>query len=85
MEHLRRNTNNDRIIYTLESLRKENKTALSKELNAVIDKIVNVCTGILSSLVSGSILSIVKNEEKVSVNIVQALILLFVIFLVFGM
>lgn len=80
MEHLRRNTNNDRIIYTLESLKKENERALSKELNALMDKIVNVCTGILSSLISGTILSIVKNEGKVSLNTVPALILLFVIF-----
>lgn len=75
MEHLTRNTNNDRIIYTLENIKKRNESIVGKEITNLVDKIVNVSTGILSSLASGSIISILKNEKKIELGIIATLVL----------
>lgn len=70
MEHLTRNTNNDRLIYTIESTRREDQNIIDKNLKELIDKVVNILTGILSSIVSASLISIWKNEQKIPLSYV---------------
>lgn len=62
MEHLRRNTNNDRLIYTIEKANKERSSVIEKELVELVNRVVTVVTGILSSVISGSVVGILKND-----------------------
>lgn len=64
MEHLTRNTNNDRLIYTIENNRKEEENIIDKRLKEFIDRIETISTGILSSIISAGIVSIWKNEQE---------------------
>lgn len=82
MEHLTRNTNNDRLIYTIENKRKEDQDAIDKNLKELIDKVVNVLTGILSSIVSASIVSIWKDERKIPCHLIISTIIFIIIALV---
>lgn len=68
MEHLTRNTNNDRIINAISSVKLEQVDSLNKQLEELANKTVTVFTGILSSLISGVLVSIVKQEGKVGIE-----------------
>lgn len=75
MEHLTRNTNNDRIIYTIENIKESNTDVLRDELTRLSEKVVTVFTGILSSIVSSGIIGIIKGQEDISLNVVVYVIL----------
>lgn len=83
MEHLTRNTNNDRLIYTIESTKRENRSIIDKNLKELADKITTVSTGLLSSIISASIISILKEEENFRCNFVITSIILLVIIIAF--
>lgn len=80
MEHLTRNTHNDRIIYTLESIKQNNQSMVDKEISTLIEKIINVFVGVLSSIISASIVGILKGEEKIPCGIL-GMFLIFIIVL----
>lgn len=88
MEHLTRNTNNDRIIYTIENLKKENSKNITKEIKELSDRVVTAVTGILSSLISAILVSLLKDESAFKDNFLVFLIIfmviLFIIWFVFG-
>lgn len=83
MEHLTRNTNNDRLIYTIESTKREDQSIIDKNLKELVDKITIVLTGLLSSIISASIISILKDEKKFQCNFVITSIILLVIIIAF--
>ena len=82
MEHLTRNANNERIIYTLEELKAEKNQYVYNKMDELVDKIINICVGICSSIVSGTLLVVVGGNSKESINIVILIALFIVIFLV---
>ena len=66
MEHLRRNTNNAKLIYTIEKIRTNNQQLLEKKADRLIDLVMSSFAGILSSVISACIVQIViKNEDIV--------------------
>lgn len=77
MEHLTRNTNNDRLIYTIESTKKDNQNVIDKNLKELVDKITNILTALLSSIISASILSILKDEKIFQYNLILTLVLFY--------
>lgn len=81
MEHLTRNTNNDRIINAISDVKIQHVDSLNKQLNELVNKTVTVFSGILSSLISGSLISIIKKETAVGLDIVWLLII-FIILLI---
>lgn len=83
MEHLTRNTNNDRLIYTIENNRKEEKDKIDKRLKEFINRIETISTGILSSIISAGIVSIWKNEQKFPCYLLFSTIMFLVITIVF--
>lgn len=83
MEHLTRNTSNDRLIYTIESTKREDQSIIDKNFKELTDKIISVLTGLLSSIISASIISILKNEEKFHCNFVIILIIFLLFVIVF--
>lgn len=80
MEHLTRNTHNDRIIYTLESIKQNNQSMVDKEISILIEKIINVFVGVFSSIISASVVGILKGEEKIPGGIL-GICLIFVVVL----
>lgn len=74
MEHLTRNTNNDRLLYTIESIKRKNEDMLEKKLIELVDKVTNIITALLSSIISACILSILREEEKFKFNLILTLI-----------
>ncbi len=66
MEHLVRNTNNDRIVNTIKTIQIENNTIKNKELISLLDKVVTACTGILSSVISAIIMALLKKESSIN-------------------
>lgn len=80
MEHLTRNTNNDRIINAISRVKLEHVDSLNKQLEELVNKTITVFTGILSSLISGILVSILKQEGKFGIEKVW-LPLLFIILL----
>ena len=66
MEHLSRNTNNAKLIYTIEKIRTNNQQLLEKKADRLIDLVMSSFAGILSSVISACIVQIViKNEDIV--------------------
>lgn len=59
MEHLRRNTNNAKLIYTIEKIRTNNQQLLEKKADRLIDLVMSSFAGILSSVISACIVQIV--------------------------
>ena len=75
-----RNTNYDRIVNTMNSLRKEDSRKLDKEIRELIDRIITIFSGILSSAISGILISIIKNENNGNkLNVLWTLIIFIVL------
>lgn len=82
MEHLTRNTHNDRLIYTIKSTKREEQSIIDKNLKELVDKVITVSTALLSSIISASIISILKNEKVFQSNFVITLIIFLGIILI---
>lgn len=77
MEHLIRNANNNRLIYTIKKINKNKGDVYRKEkeeLKNTINKLTNVLTGLTSSVISACIVSILKNEGIFQSNFVFLLL-----------
>lgn len=83
MEHLIRNTNNDRIIYTIENVKKENEDTIGKEIKELVDRTITILTGTISSIASACIVSYIKGETQDKIGVIGscAIVVIFTLFL----
>lgn len=80
MEHLSRNTKNERLIYLIEQIKKENRQLLSNELKGFFDGLFTIISGILSTIIASILVKYLKiDNDEIKFKILS--IFLFIIIL----
>lgn len=81
MEHLTRNTSNDRLINAIKNIKVKNINSLNQQLEDLANRITTVLCGILSSIVSAIIVSVIKQEQMSNIYVILLLLLFITILL----
>lgn len=76
MEHLTRNTNNDRIVHTIKSIGDKNIDNIDREIRELINNTTTILSGVLSSIVSGIVTAFLELNSKICVIMLFLLVFL---------